>query len=276
MRSQIRALNQPPQRPGRHLAAADRRGALSEVSDMLVRSRNWPCRSPTLLQRRRQSEHRRRNGSAGHAIWTSTRHKFNAISVFGTQTGRRRRACLSTTAPPRGQRDYGEDGGQSFDVLAAETTTQRVTTATPQPAPRAGVTVAWLKRPYRGQHHPRLRLPAEPAGARANNMTTLLEHQAPNPRPRLEMAQEMTEYTKSTSCCRLPRRCWPGQLAAAGSAPASAVSAKERRANAADRISIVRTAQGLTERRRRHEAGEGQSLAAGALPLLTAGQKQRR
>jgi flagellin len=206
MRSQIRGLNQATRNAQDGISLLQTaEGALSEVSDMLVRLKELAVQ---VANGTYSADDKANIGAEMEALGTAicdiyTDTKFNAISVFGTQTAAAGVLATNDGTATAVSVTYGEDGGQSIDVLAAETTDlNALTTATAAAGTTpAGVTVALVEAAITEVNTTRAAYGAQQNQLEhaANNMSTTYENlQAAESRVRdVDMAQEMTEYTKN-------------------------------------------------------------------------------
>ena len=206
MRSQIRGLTQATRNAEDGISFIQTaEGALNEVSDMLVRLKELAVQ----VQNGTYSTDDRNNigaemkalGNAICDIYVNT--KFNAISVFGTQTAAGGVLAVNEGDETAATIKYGEDGSQSVDILAAKTTALNALTTLTAAATSAptGVTVSAVESAITEVNTTRAAYGAQQNQLEhaANNLSTTKENlQAAESRVRdIDMAEEMMEYTKN-------------------------------------------------------------------------------
>ncbi len=215
MRSQIRGLSQAMRNAEDGISFLQTaEGALNEVSDMLTRLKELAVQ----VKNGTYSTHDKANigsemnalGTAIAGIYADT--KFNGIAVFGIQDDDTTAGVLAAQTVPAtplaadiaATIAYGEDGAQSITVLQATTTAMNaltVETATAGTAPE-DVTVALVEAAITEVNTTRATYGAQQNQLEhvTNNMATTKENlQSAESRVRdVDMAEEMTEYTKNS------------------------------------------------------------------------------
>ena len=215
MRSQIRGLSQAMRNAEDGISFLQTaEGALNEVSDMLTRLKELAVQ----VKNGTYSTHDKANigsemnalGTAIAGIYADT--KFNGIAVFGIQDDATTAGVLAAQTVPAtplaadiaATIAYGEDGAQSITVLQATTTAMNaltVETATAGTAPE-DVTVALVEAAITEVNTTRATYGAQQNQLEhvTNNMATTKENlQSAESRVRdVDMAEEMTEYTKNS------------------------------------------------------------------------------
>jgi flagellin len=206
MRSQIRGLSQATRNAEDGISFIQTaEGALNEVSDMLVRLKELAVQ----VQNGTYSTDDKNNigaemkalGNAICDIYVNT--KFNAISVFGTQTAAGGVLAVNEGDETAATIKYGEDGSQSVKILDAKTESLNLLTAETATADSApgDVTVSLVENAITEVNTTRAAYGAQQNQLEhaANNLSTTKENlQSAESRVRdIDMAEEMMEYTKN-------------------------------------------------------------------------------
>ena len=206
MRSQIRGLTQATRNAEDGISFIQTaEGALNEVSDMLTRLKELAVQ----VQNGTYSTDDKNNigaemkalGNAICDIYVNT--KFNAISVFGTQTATSGVLASNGGTATAATIKYGEDGSQSVDILAAATESLNALTAETADANTepGNVTVDLVEDAITEVNTTRAAYGAQQNQLEhaANNLSTTKENlQSAESRIRdIDMAEEMMDYTKN-------------------------------------------------------------------------------
>ncbi|MEA4831971.1 MAG: flagellin [Oscillospiraceae bacterium] len=206
MRSQIRGLTQATRNAEDGVSFIQTaEGALNEVSDMLTRLKEL---SVQVLNGTYSANDKNNIGAEMKALGTAisdiyVNTKFNGIKVFGTQTATGGILASNDGSATAAAIKYGEDGGQSVNILDAKTSSMfALTTATDAAnTTPAGVTVTLVEDAITEVNTTRAGYGAQQnqLDHAANNLSTTKENlQSAESRVRdVDMAEEMMEYTKN-------------------------------------------------------------------------------